>query len=143
VKLTLERLQLGPDFCIGSLAVDGVFECWTLEDQVRGPGVKVPGKTAIPWGEYNVIITWSVRFGKFMPLICDVPNFDGIRIHCGNSAADTHGCILVGATRHGNGTLSRSRDAFNELFPKLQTALDSGDAITIEITRPQAGEVVA
>jgi hypothetical protein len=143
VKLTLERLQLGPDFCIGSLSVDGVFECWTLEDQVREAGVKVPGKTAIPYGTYTVIINMSERFQKLMPLLLDVPNFEGIRIHCGNNVADTRACILVGSDRHGNGTVGRSRDAFNELFPKLQTALDSGDAITIEITRPQAGEVVA
>jgi hypothetical protein len=143
VKLTLERLQLGPNFTMGQLSVDGTFECWVLEDQVRPDGIKVPGETAIPFGTYPVIITWSQRFSKFMPLVCNVPDFEGIRIHSGNAVADTRGCLLVGADRHGNGTVGRSRQAFGELMPKLQTALDNGDTITLEITKPQPGEVVA
>ena len=143
MKLVLERVQIGPDFTMGSLSVDGAFECWVLEDQVRTDGVKVPGKTAIPFGTYPVIITYSTRFQRFMPLLCNVPNFEGIRIHMGNAVEDTRGCLLVGSDRHGNGTVGRSRQAFNDLMPKLQTALDSGDSITLEVTKPQAGEVFA
>jgi len=142
VKLVLERLQLADTFTIGSLSVDGVFECWTLEDVVRDSAPKVFGKTAIPYGVYEVNVTYSPRFNRFMPILLSVPGFSGIRIHPGNYATDTEGCILVGLDRR-TGMVGRSRDALNDLLPKLQTAIDNNDLITIEITKPQPGEVVA
>jgi hypothetical protein len=96
----------------------------------------------IPFGVYEVDITYSPHFDRFLPLLLAVPNFSGVRIHPGNTAADTEGCILVGADRL-PGAIGRSRDAFNTLLPKLQSAKDAGDLITLEITRPQPGEVVA
>jgi len=142
MKLTLERLQLGADFTIGKLSINGEFECWTLEDVVRDSAPKVFGKTAIPYGVYEVDITYSPRFDRFMPLLLAVPGFSGVRIHTGNYATDTEGCILVGLDRR-PGMIGRSRDAFNLLLPKLQAAKDNNDLITIEITKPQPGEVVA
>lgn len=132
MKLSLKRFQCGVNCTIGKLFVDGVFECYTCEDVVREDGVKVYGETAIPAGEYGVIVTRSARFGVDMPLLLNVPNFEGIRIHTGNTAADTHGCLLVG--QHTNPTgVSSSRLAYAELFPKIQAALDRDEAVSIKI----------
>ncbi len=132
MNLQLQRLQCGRDFTIGELKVDDVFECWTLEDQLRPPGVKVAGQTCIPAGKYVVQITFSQRFQRLLPLVRDVPMFEGIRIHPGNTSADTEGCILVGEDRHGQ-SVGRSRDAFNALFAKLQDADRRGNLIFITV----------
>ena len=132
MKLRLQRLQLDPAFTLGELFVDDAHECWVCEDTVRAPGVKVPGQTAIPAGTYSVIVDFSSRFQRQMPHILNVPMFDGIRIHSGNTAADTEGCLLVGCDRL-VGAVGRSRDAFNSLFPKIQAADFQHDPITIEI----------
>ena len=131
MKLELKRHALRETYTIGRLFVDGVGFCDTLEDKVRPGGVKVYGETAIPAGTYKVILTHSARFGRVLPLLVDVPMFAGIRIHPGNVAADTHGCILVGVNDV-KGRISRSRETFNRLFKELQNA----DEITIEITNP-------
>ena len=80
---------------IGDMYLNGEFFCYTLEDEVRAKGEKVYGKTAIPDGTYKVIVNRSNRFKRDMPLLLDVPMFEGIRIHSGNSAKDSSGCILV------------------------------------------------
>ena len=123
---------------LGSLYIDGRFECFTLEDVVREvPGVevvswKIPGETAIPSGMYTVAITFSAGFQKLMPQLIGVPGFAGVRIHCGNCADDTEGCILLGR-RRGMATILESRVAFNAFFPKLQDAIGSGEDATIRI----------
>jgi hypothetical protein len=101
---------------IGELYVDGAFECFTLEDAVRP--VKIKGVTAIPAGVYEVIVNWSQRFQRPLPLLLNVPNFDGVRIHAGNTDADTEGCLLVGKTK-GVDVIGNSRAAFNALFEKI------------------------
>jgi len=101
-----------------------VLECYTLEDTVREDGVKLPGRTAIPAGCYDIAITESPRFDKEMlPLLLDVPNFTWIRIHWGNTAKDTDGCILVGAVRAKGAVLS-SRVALDKLMEKLKGKSD-------------------
>ena len=130
----------------GTLSVNGSFECFTLEDLVRevhGQPVatwKVADKTAIPVGTYTVTIDFSNRFQRSMPLIKDVSGFDGIRIHSGNTAADTDGCILLGTTRSGPDNVSGSRDAYAGFFPKLQAAISRREPVTITIAaaRPLA-----
>jgi hypothetical protein len=134
MKLTLQRVQLDPDVTIGKLLVDGVFECWTCEDTVRLTGPKVFGKTAIPFGVYGVSITRSPHFGTDLPLVNSVPDFVGVRIHPGNTAADTEGCILVGQDRLTK-SIGRSRAAFAVLFEKIQKALRDGDGVQLEITQ--------
>ena len=126
---------------LGFMYVDGVFECFTLEDVVREvPGLavvdwKVPDVTAIPSGTYKLIVTASARFHKLLPELVDVPGFAGVRIHCGNCAEDTEGCILVGRRRDTAAVLE-SRIAFNALFPKIKGAIDRWEAVEIRIVNP-------
>jgi len=119
MKLVLQRQPSTAHSTSGILSVDGVFECYTLEEVVRPR--KLPGITAIPAGAYPVVLTTSVRFGRVMPLLQNVPGFSGVRIHTGNTASDTEGCILVGASE-GVNFLGTSRPAFYRLFPKLRAA---------------------
>jgi hypothetical protein len=130
VKLKLERLQKDPDVTIGSLSIDGEWECWSLEDAIREP--KVHGETAIPFGLYGVDITYSPRFQRDLPLLLNVSGFAGVRIHPGNTASDTEGCVLVGQDRMGK-SIGHSRAAFELLFTKIKAAKVRGEPITLEI----------
>ena len=132
MKLELRRIELGKVCTIGELLIEGNHECWTLEDVVRPDGVKVFGETAIPAGQYTIDITPSPRFKRDLPLLIGVQGFVGIRIHPGNTASDTEGCILVGQGRGQNCILS-SRAAFDALFPKLQAAKQRREQITITV----------
>lgn len=131
MKMVLERVQKSPGCTIGSLSIDGDWECWTLEDEIR-LGAKVPGQTAIPPGTYSVDITPSPRFNRDLPLLLNVPGFEGIRIHPGNTSADTEGCLLVGADRFAL-SIGRSRVAFAFLFAKLRAAKARAEPISIRI----------
>lgn len=123
---------------IGDLYVDGEFECYTLEDcdrEVKGSPIetwKVPGKTAIPRGKYEVIIDMSLRFQKTMPHILDVDGFTGVRIHCGNDDGDTEGCILVGKQKSRD-WVGESRKAYSELYDLIRTALNDKERVEIII----------
>ncbi len=120
VKLLLQRKWCVKDATIGELFIDTTFECYTLEDVVRSAGQKVQDATAIPTGTYHVVLDWSKRFQKNMFHILDVPGFEGIRIHSGNTAEDTDGCLLVGQTIDlDNGSIGASRIAYEQLFRKL------------------------
>ena len=127
MELLLKRIHKTETSTIGELSIDGKFECYTLEDVERA--VKVKNETAIPKGKYKVIITPSNRFKRDLPLLQNVPGFEGIRIHSGNTNHDTEGCILVGQTRAAD-FIGNSRKAFDKLFPKLQKASEIN--ITIE-----------
>jgi hypothetical protein len=131
MNLTLIRRWFSPRATIGELLIDDVRECFTLEDTVR-QGPKIPGETAIPAGRYQVVITESARFNRPLPLLLDVPDFEGVRIHPGNCAADTAGCILVGSTR-GPDRVNRSRAAFDPLFARLQQAVANGGPVWLTI----------
>lgn len=96
MKVEVKRVFKGANYTIGKLYIDGVYFCDTLEDTVRAAGVKIAGKTAIPAGTYRVKKTMSPRFKKVLPEILNVPNYTGVRIHAGNTAADTEGCVLLG-----------------------------------------------
>ena len=121
-EILLKRRWYSDRSTIGSLRL-GDFSCSTLEDRVRAAGVKVQDKTAIPAGIYKVVIDFSQRFQRRMPLLLDVPMFTGIRIHSGNTAVDTRGCILVGEWRAPD-WLGDSRKAFLKLFPLIDAADD-------------------
>lgn len=134
MTLTLTRFDQTDTRTIGNLFVNNFLECYTLEDAVRA-GPKVPGQTAIPLGRYRVAMTFSQRFQRVLPLLLDVPNFTGIRIHAGNTDRDTEGCILAGRSRGSDGLLE-SRLALEALLPKIQAAVDAGEECWIEIVHP-------
>ena len=119
MDLLLQRIEKTDKTTVGKLFIDGKFECYTLEDVERE--VKIKSETAIPKGHYDVIITLSNRFKRDLPLLLNVPNFEGIRIHSGNSNHDTEGCILVGSTKIKD-FVGNSRNTFNKLFEKLKKA---------------------
>ena len=119
-EMILRRRWYSDQTTIGSLRFAD-FCCFTLEARARAAGVKVQDKTAIPAGIYKVIVNFSQRFQRPMPLLLDVPMFTGIRIHSGNCEYDTMGCILVGEWR-GPDWVGDSRKAFNKLFPLIVEA---------------------
>ena len=142
MRLTLVRRWNKKDYCIGDLYINGKWFCNVLEDVDRGlddsmteeeiRSIKVKGQTAIPVGIYTVLLTYSPKYKKVMPLINNVKGYSGIRIHSGNSSKDTEGCLLVGKNTV-VGRLTDSRNTFNALFKRL---LQKGsNKITIEIYR--------
>ena len=130
MKLKLVRTFKGADYTIGKLFVDGGFLTNSLEDPVRPE--KIKGITAISAGTYKVIMTMSKRFGKVMPLLLDVPNFEGVRIHSGNTAADTEGCILVGKNTE-KGKVLNSRMWAKLLYMDIEKHIKAGETVEIEI----------
>lgn len=99
IKLLVKREFFAETYTIGKLYVDGVYFCDTLENPVRPEGIKIPNETAIPYGTYEVIVNFSPKFKRILPRLLNVPMFDGILIHRGNSVKDTSGCILVGENK--------------------------------------------
>jgi len=102
LELVLKRKWFSSRETIGELSAEELLLCYTLEDVVRPAGEKVYGSTAIPFGRYRVEVTYSARFKRKLPILLAVPNFEGIRMHGGNTYRDTEGCILVGASREAN-----------------------------------------
>jgi hypothetical protein len=134
MKLQVKRTQCRAICTIGEFYIDGELECFTLEDQVRPfEEHKVFGLTAIPYGTYDVDVTFSPHFGRLLPLVKNVPGFEGVRIHPGNTAADTEGCLLLGTGVAGD-TITNSRKAFDAAYEKIKEAHDKGERITIEYT---------
>ena len=141
MELLLKRIALRPNYTIGRLYIDGDYFCDTLEDKVRDTNKdgdllddgeeKVYAETAIPYGTYNVTLNIQsqkyrtrkqYRFCKgFLPRLLNVPHFDGILIHIGNTATDSAGCILVGDNRI-VGKLVNSTATFARLYNRLKTA---------------------
>ena len=140
MKLTLKRIALRPTYTIGRLYVDGNYFCDTLEDTVRDLNKngkfdngekKVYAKTAIPYGTYEIKWTYSPRFKKYTPQMMNVPSFEGIRIHAGNTSADTQGCLLLGENKQ-VGKVLNSRATINKFYTLIKKAC-SNVKVTIEI----------
>jgi hypothetical protein len=130
MKLLVQRYPSDENCTLGKLFVNDLYECHTLEDIVRPDGEKVFGQTAIPAGTYKVVITFSDHFQRDLPLLLDVPDFEGVRIHPGNVAKDTEGCLLVGEGA-GVDAITQSRAAFDVLWTKIRDAIGAGEEVEI------------
>lgn len=133
MELTVHRQPTVDEITFGTLAVNGIFFCHTLEDAVRDH--KLLHDTAIPAGTYTVVIDRSQRFQRMLPRLLNVPGFEGIRIHPGNTTADTSGCILVG-DRRTTTSIRESRIAFERLMSVLAPTFAKGEKITITVLNP-------
>jgi len=132
MELELTRSAKTSKSTIGELTINGVFECFILEDKDRGLRkdmpiselivMKIKTRTAIPTGRYEIVVSFSDKFQKMLPLLLDVPAFAGIRIHPGNTDANTEGCLLPGKTKSPD-MIGSSRVAFTALFDKIKAAL--------------------
>ena len=128
MKIKVDRIYKGESYTIGKMYLNGEYFCDTLEDAIRP--VKIPNETAIPAGIYKVEVTYSPRFKRSLPLLVDVPNYTGIRIHNGSNKDHTSGCILVGFNTS-KGILSDSRKISDQLTEKLKSL---SEPIEIEIS---------
>jgi hypothetical protein len=147
MELVLKRIAKKKDYTIGKLYIKEdvldeystgeklTYLCDTLEpkwrDYAHGAN-KVKGKSAIPEGRYPVVITYSTKFKMWLPLLVNVPKFEGIRIHAGNSVKDTQGCILVGENR-AVAVVLNSRKCVDLVKKKIVEAKDKGEAVWIDI----------
>ena len=141
MELELKRHTFKPNYTMGKLLVNGKYFCDVIEDTVRdlnmdgdlddsGEG-KIYGKTAIPYGRYEVKITMSSRFKKELPLLIGVKGFEGIRIHNGNSEADSSGCLIVGENKE-VGKVLNSRITMDKLMKEFNLHKFEKHYITIE-----------
>lgn len=140
MRLTVLREPSVRGVTFSAVYVNGAFQCWGLEDVMREqPGLpvaawKIPGQTAIPSGRYALVLSMSPRFQTALPEVLNVPGFTGIRIHAGNSAEDTDGCLLVGTGRTQK-WVTGSRVALAALIERLESVPEDH---TITYRNPEA-----
>lgn len=142
MKLKLKRLYPKSTYTIGKLYINDKYFCDTIEDKVRDLNkdgdlndlgeTKVYGKTAIPYGTYEVEVTYSPKFKRKLPLIKNVPHFEGIRIHRGNYATDSSGCIITGENKIKGGVINSTPYEI-KITSLITEAQNKGEKITIEI----------
>lgn len=138
MKLLLKRKVLTDKYTQGELYVNDVIFCFTIEDKVRAKvGIwkqlcKIKGQTAIPYGKYPVLVTWSNRFKRMLTGVFNVPDFDGIRIHNGTSELSSEGCIIVSHHVAAPGKLVNDKAAMNHLCILIEDA-QKKEKVTIEI----------
>ena len=130
MKIKVIRTEYTDTYTKGVMLVDGHYFGYTLEDRVRS-GPKVYGETAISAGIYQIVVTLSPRFKRFMPLLLNVPQFEGIRVHAGNTSKNTEGCILVaGSSKVGDWIFGSLEKKLTKL---IQDAEKRKEKCTIEI----------
>lgn len=144
MEIKLIRKYRNSNYCIDKLYINNTYFSDALEDPDRGlissmslteiQRIKIKGNTCIPYGTYNITITYSPKFKKNLPLVNKVKGFDGIRIHSGNTPKDTSGCILPGFNKI-KGQVINSKDTTERLIALINTALSKGEKVTLEITK--------
>ena len=138
VREPTTRVAHAENFTLGRMYLDNVFLCHTCEDEDRFLEVskdgkeKVYGRTAIPRGKYRIETSFSNRFQRVLPIVRDVPYFEGIRIHGGNTAANSQGCILVGKVRTSSG-IAQCADMVQRVIQQIEDAADLGIESWLEI----------
>lgn len=138
MKLLLKRKVLTNTYTQGELYINDVIFCYTIEDKVRAKAgmwkriLKVKAQTAIPYGKYPVLVTWSNRFKRMLTGVFNVPDFDGIRIHNGTSELSSEGCIIVSHHVAGPGKLVNDKSAMNQLCVLIEDA-QKIEKVTLEI----------
>ena len=143
MDITIERKYKQKYYTIGKLYINGEYYCDTMEDTDRGLDQndslqsitkrKVYGMTAIPTGTYSIKMTYSKKFCRRLPQLLDVPGFEGIRIHSGNTSEDTYGCILPGLNKI-KGQVIESRNHTNKIIADIIVAEGKNEPVTITIT---------
>ncbi len=145
MKITIERIAMRDNYTIGRMMIDNKYFCDTLEPpslhisrnmpatRVRQMKAACRHAIAIPAGTYAMVVTRSERFHRWLPLLLWVPGFTGVRIHAGNTPADTAGCLLVGLNR-AKGCLVNSRCTLETLMNRITAALDNDEALSVTIT---------
>ena len=144
MEIKLVRKYRNSNYCIDKLYVNGVYFSDALEDPDRGltdemsleeiKKIKIKGNTCIPYGTYNITITYSFKFKRDLPLINNVKGFEGIRIHSGNIPTDTSGCILPGFNKI-KGKVINSKETTEKLITSIKTSLSKGEKVTLIITK--------
>jgi len=136
MKVLVERFDKGSDDTLGRLYIDDKLICFTIEDEMRA--VKVKGNTAIPFGTYKIGTRhspkFSPKFGHDMLWIKEVPGFEYILIHTGNTEADTEGCLIVVSklgVLNGKRAVLESKKAYDIVYKAIKGALDKGIEVTI------------
>ena len=141
MKLRLERKYFKETYTIGNLYINGSFFSNTLEDKNRDVNkngkfdnseTKVYGETCIPFGTYKIILTMSPKFKRELPRLLNVPSFEGVLIHRGNTAKDSAGCILIGENK-AVGKVLNSTPYEERLVKIIKNAILRGEEVTIEI----------
>lgn len=153
MEILIKRIAKKETYTIGKLYIDGKYYCDTIEDKDRGltqsmsskeiADKKIKHKTAIPTGKYE--LTLKVKSPKysqkkafvdycnaFMPRFVNIPGYEGVLIHTGNTAEDSSGCIVVGYNKV-VGKVINSMNAFKTIYPVMKTASDKGEKITVTI----------
>lgn len=148
MNILVNRLYDNGDATLSAIYIDGKLICWGLEDEYRDINKKVPGETRIPEGEYDVVFrregrhhnTYSQKFGSAhygMLHIINVPNFEYILIHIGNTERDTDGCLLVGDSANYSGTISSSTEAYKRFYKIVASALLKNEKVKIKFVDTQ------
>lgn len=142
MEIKVNRIARKDGYTIGRLFINNEYFCDTLEDTDRGLSStmqvneilakKRKGVTAIPTGKYDVVLTFSPRFKRVLPLLLSVKCYEGVRIHAGNSAEDTEGCLLVGENK-AKGQVLNSRATFERLMAILLECEKRKEKVTITI----------
>lgn len=144
MEIKLIRKYRNSNYCIDKLYVNGVYFSDALEDPDRGltdemsleeiKKIKIKGNTCIPYGVYNVTITYSFKFKRDLPLINNVKGFEGIRIHSGNTPIDTSGCILPGLNKI-KGKVINSKETTEKLISLINASLSKGEKVTLIVIK--------